>query len=357
MEQQAGITGWECMGRNPAPGQLGLWTAQSVAHGADTVVYFRWRSCLFGTEQYWHGILPHSGKPGRTYQELKELFAKLRPYMEEMQGITTPAQVGIVYSYDQNYALQIQPQNPKLTYLGQVMKYYTALYQANVPVDFLSDQADFSKYKLLIAPLQYLTNPALEEKYREYVAQGGHLLLTMRTGVKDDTNLCHPDTLPGGLRDVLGIEVPEYDCLWETTLPIRWGEELFQGEQWCDLITPTTAQPLAIAAGEWYAGTPVITRNRFGQGQAWYVGTEPAEGLMKKFVSELLRAADVDSLGETPEGVELACRKGREQNYLFVLNHTDTPQTVSLGKKWECSEVSLPPYGFTVVGSAEEKIE
>ena len=71
----------------------------------------------------------------------------------------------------------------------------------------------------------------------------------------------------------------------------------------------------------------------------------------------LLRAADVDSLGETPEGVELACRKGREQNYLFVLNHTDTPQTVSLGKKWECSEVSLPPYGFTVVGSAEEKIE
>ena len=265
--------------------------------------------------------------------------------------------MGIVYSYDQNYALQIQPQNPKLTYLGQVMKYYTALYRANVPVDFLSDQADFSKYKLLIAPLQYLTNPALEEKYREYVAQGGHLVLTMRTGVKDDTNLCHPDILPGGLSDVLGIEVPEYDCLWETTLPIQWGEELFQGEQWCDLITPTTARPLAAAAGEWYAGTPVITRNRFGQGQAWYVGTEPGEGLMKKLVSELLRAADVDSLGETPEGVELACRKGREQNYLFVLNHTDTPQTVSLGKKWERSEVSLPPYGFVVVGSVEEEIE
>lgn len=357
MEQQAGITGWECMGRNPAPGQLGLWTAQSVAHGADTVVYFRWRSCLFGTEQYWHGILPHSGKPGRTYQELKEVIAALRPYMEETQGITTPAQVGIVYSYDQNYAMQIQPHNPKLTYLGQVMKYYTALYQANVPVDFLSDQGDFSKYKLLIAPLQYLTNPELEQKYRDYVAQGGHLVLTMRTGVKDDTNLCHPHTLPGGLSDVLGIEVPEYDCLWETSLPVQWDGELFSGEQWCDLLAPSTAKTLAVAAGEWYAGTPVITCNRFGQGQAWYVGSEPDEELMNKLMSELLRAADVSSLGEAPEGVELACRKGRERNYLFVLNHTETPQTVALGREWESREVSLPPYGFAVVGSAGEELE
>ena len=32
MEQQSGITGWEVMGRAPAPGQLSLWALQSVAH-------------------------------------------------------------------------------------------------------------------------------------------------------------------------------------------------------------------------------------------------------------------------------------------------------------------------------------
>ena len=87
------------------------------------------------------------------------------------------------------------------------------------------------------------------------------------------------------------------------------------------------------------------------------VGTEPDEGLMKKLMEALLRTADVDSLGETPEGVELACRKGREQNYLFVMNHTEVPQMVSLGKEWEVSEVSLPPYGFIVVGSEEKELE
>ena len=101
----------------------------------------------------------------------------------------------------------------------------------------------------------------------------------------------------------------------------------------------------------------MITCNRFGQGQAWYVGSEPDEELMNKLMSELLRAADVSSLGEAPEGVELACRKGRERNYLFVLNHTETPQTVALGQEWENREVSLPPYGFAVVGSAGEELE
>ena len=73
MEQQSGITGWEVMGRAPAPGQLSMWSLQSVAHGADAVVYFRWRVCAMGTEQFWHGILPHSGNPGRRYHELKEI--------------------------------------------------------------------------------------------------------------------------------------------------------------------------------------------------------------------------------------------------------------------------------------------
>lgn len=57
MEQQSGITGWQIMGRAPKPRQLTAWTMQSIAHGADAVVYFRWRTCTVGTEQYWHGIL------------------------------------------------------------------------------------------------------------------------------------------------------------------------------------------------------------------------------------------------------------------------------------------------------------
>ena len=61
MEQQSGPCGWSKMGPTPTPGKLRLWTYQSVANGADTVVYFRWRACPFGTEELWHGILNHDG--------------------------------------------------------------------------------------------------------------------------------------------------------------------------------------------------------------------------------------------------------------------------------------------------------
>ena len=41
----------------PRPGQMRLWTMQAIAHGADYVSYFRWRTAVFGTEIYWHGML------------------------------------------------------------------------------------------------------------------------------------------------------------------------------------------------------------------------------------------------------------------------------------------------------------
>ena len=101
--------------------------------------------------------------------------------------------------------MKIQPHNPKMSYMEQIRKYYAAFYKRNIPVDFVQDTADFSRYKLLVAPLQYLMDPELEQRYRDYVRGGGHLVLTMRTGVKDVYNRCMCQApLPGGLSDVRG---------------------------------------------------------------------------------------------------------------------------------------------------------
>ena len=64
MEQQSGANGWNSRmeAPTPRPGQMTLWTMQSIAHGADFISYFRWRTCTFGTEMYWHGILYYSGR-------------------------------------------------------------------------------------------------------------------------------------------------------------------------------------------------------------------------------------------------------------------------------------------------------
>ena len=336
MEQQSGITGWDIMGRAPIPGQLAAWASQTVARGADAVVFFRWRTCTVGTEQYWHGILPHSGNPGRRYAELKELIGKLGPHMEEFEGSMPKAEVAIVYSYRQNYAIQIQPHHPDLNYVDQVKKYYKELYNQNIPVDFVEDTDDLSGYKLVIAPLQYLMTPELEQKYFDYVQGGGRLILTMRTGVKDEHNICMSDReLPGRLGDLCGIEVLDYDCLRDGAVKVAWRdskncdytqkkceaeEAAYTGSKWADIITLKSAAPVADYAGEFYAGTPCITENTYGKGKAFYVGTEPEAELMTKLLALAAEDAGVKSLGCSDEEVELSIREKDGRKWIFAIN-------------------------------------
>jgi len=323
MEQQSGITGWQIMGRAPQPGQLTAWTMQSIAHGADAVIYFRWRVCAIGTEQYWHGILPHSGIPGRRYEELSETVHSMAPLMDRMQGAVPKPEVGIVFSFAQLYAFEIQPNHPDLKYVDHLLKYYKALYDRNIPVDFVEDTGDFSKYKLLIAPLQYLMSPELEEQYFNYVKKGGHLVLTMRTGVKDEYNINMTDyELPGKLGNLAGIEVLDYDCLNQAEVSVTYYGKDYKAEKWADLISSKeNTKVLAVYSSEFYAGSPCVTENTFGEGKCWYVGTEPSDELMAGLLKTFTEEAGIISLGNSGMEVELTAKENENGRWIFAINH------------------------------------
>lgn len=333
MEQQSGITGWEVMGRAPAPGQLSLWALQSVAHGADAVVFFRWRTCAMGTEQYWHGILPHSGNPGRRYAELKDMIQTMSPIMEEIKGSMPKTEVGIVFSFDQDYAFTIQPHHKDLNYIHQVQKYYQAFYEQHIPVDFVQESGDFAKYRLLVAPLQYLMNPELEEKYISYVKNGGHLVLTMRTGVKDEHNLCMTDReLPGRLSEIAGIEVLDYDCLWDTEVEINYQDQVYKGVVWSDLMQLVSehTKTMASYASEFYAGEPCVTAHPYGKGICYYIGTEPKEELMQALMEDICKQAEISALANKVTEVEFMTRENETSRYLFILNHSNESREYEL---------------------------
>ena len=336
MEQQSSITGWEVLGRAPKPGQLALWSMQSIAHGADAVVYFRWRSCLMGTEQYWHGILSHSGIPGRNYRELNEFVTAVKPLMSEISGSRAPREAAILYSYDESYAMSIQPHHPKMRYVEHLRTFYNALHRANIPTDFMSYEGAFEEYKAIIAPLYFLTDESINRKMREYVEGGGTLVLDLRAGIKDMNNLCVPDVpLPAGLSDLAGIVVEEYDCLRGTENTAVWDGEIYSVDKWCDIIRAEDAEVLAVYGGEFYAGTPVITRNRVGKGLVYYIGTEMPDALADRFVREIRETTGLMSLGDTVRGVEIVCRDKEKKRYIFVLNHTGEEQSYPAQAGWK----------------------
>jgi len=338
MEQGSGSGGWQTVGGTPRPGEMRLWTYQSVAHGADGILYFRWRTAHHGAEQYWHGVLDHHGEPRRRYRELQTTGAELGRVGERFVGAESRARVAMLLSYDSRFAFQGQPNHSAFDYSEFFRSYYAALYRRNVPVDIVSPAADLSGYRLVLAPALHVLPAAVADNLRGYVGGGGALVVTARTGVKDESNAVVDVPLPGLLADVCGVEVEEYDALptdAEVPLEVHWqrGSEegcSASGRLWCEVLSTTTAREIATYEAEFYAGRAAITLNEFGKGKTLYVGTFGDAALHDLVVGWALEIADVSPVVVTPEGVEATERWRDDQRLLFLLNHADESQEITL---------------------------
>jgi len=341
MEQQSGSGGWQMAGLTPRPGEMRLWTYQAIAHGADAIVYFRWRTARFGTEQYWHGILDHHGQPRRRYRELQTIGVELKQVGEQILGAESRPQVAMPLSYDTRFAFQVQPNHPDCEagfHTRLLADYYAALHRRNVGVDIVAPTADLSQYRLVLAPALHVLSREAADNLRHYVENGGTLLTTARSGVKDEANAVVNAPLPGLLADICGVEVDEYDALpADVNVPLKLelpglalDAQAAHARLWCDVLTPITAQTVSRYQGEYYAGRAAITLNHFGQGQVLYVGSIGDVALHNAVVGWLVDAASVSPVLTTPDGVEAVARWKDGHRLLFLLNHADQARDIVL---------------------------
>ncbi len=335
MEQTAGPGGWSSFGRNPRPGEIRKIAYQQLAHGADGQVWFRWRTCTAGREQYWHGLLGHDGKPLRRYQEAAQTAREYHALADELAGTTVKTDVAMIYDYESIWALRIQPGYAANTFHAALQRYYQALFQAGVNVDMVPPTADLSGYRLVIAPDLYVLPDAVAARLNDYVAAGGVLLTDCRTGVKTETNLCHDRTLPGLLSQALGIVIEEYDALPDDVQHPVIGRDEIAGEytaiHYTDWVTPTGAQSLADYEQWHLEHFAVATRHRYGLGEGFYVGAVIKEGeFYRRLLQVVLDSAGITAPVTPPIGVEVSVRTDGTRQLLFLVNHTEEPQTVNV---------------------------
>ncbi len=335
MEQQAGPGGWEILSVTPRPGELRLWAYQSIAHGADGIIFFRWRTARFGTEQYWHGLLDHDGHPSRRYEEIKRMGAEIQRIGDEIFGSQVRSSVAIMLSYDSRFAFQIQPNNPRFSYAEHFHQIYQAFYQQYASMDIISPNADLSSYKLVIAPALHLVTEDIAENLKRYVQLGGTLVVTQRTGVKDESNMVVNRRLPGLLAEICGVEVEEYDSLSsqmqngvEFTIPELADNDCISVGVLCDILKPVGAITVAHYTQDFYAGKPAITLNQFGNGRAVYVGAVGDTQLYDVLAKWLFGITNAQESFGISSDMEIARRIQGEKSLYFLLNHSDSPQTV-----------------------------
>ena len=331
MEERSGHTGWFSFSPAPLPGQIRLWTWEAIGKGADAVVYFRWRSCTSGTEQYWQGILTHDGVPRRRYREIARTTAEVLTLGKVLEGSSVQNSVAVFNDYENIWALDIQPQTDGFSFRAVQTACTAALERLGAGYDVIGPAADLSKYRVVIFPPLYLVTDEVAEKIKAFVKAGGVAVLSARSGVKDVSNLNHTSPLPGKLSRLAGLEVAEYDATGRRQVDIELSDGTrFQASTWCDVLELKGAEAVAIYRSNFYHGETAMAVNCFGEGRAYYIGTVPEKGFYVAFLRKLLDEVGVSRVAGLPEGVAVSkrCREGKP--ILFVLNGTGESKEVPL---------------------------
>jgi len=370
MEQTAGAPGWGQFGRNPRPGEIRQVAYQQLAHGADGQIWFRWDTCTAGREQYWHGLIGHDSKPLRRYHEAAQVASEYHRLAPELENTTIVTPVAMIYDYESIWAFKAQPAYTQSlwdsgggagNYHNAIRRYHRTLLRAGVNVDMITPDADFTSYKVVFAPHLYIMPDGLAKRLEAFVAGGGILVCDGRTAVKDATSLMHARTLPGLLSAALGISIEEYEALAGDMQYPTVGSDTFPGTftaiQYADWTSTTTAEPL-VTLNVWHlAGYPALTRNAFGAGYGYYSAVNvKEEAYYDQLVVDVLNKAHIARM-QPPPGIEFSTRQGDGRELLFVINHGEVAQTVSVpADKLELitntlthDSLVLEPYGVAVL--------
>ncbi|PRY07330.1 beta-galactosidase [Kineococcus rhizosphaerae] len=368
MEQTPSTTASRDVNPVKRPGILALWSWQAVAHGADAVLYFQMRQSKGACEKYHGAVIDHSGRDDtRVFRETADLGSKLEHLAGEIVGSQARNRTALLFDWDSWWALEISDgPNRLLKYQDVMRRYYAALQNAGIGVDVVDVSTDLSGYDVVVAPVLHLLKGDLAGRIERFVDGGGHFVTTFLSGRVDVDDNAFLSDVPGPLVNVLGLRVTETDALGPeepnsiTVTDAAAGP--FEASLIFDVVETGTAEVLATYANDFYAGTPAVTRNRLGQGTAWYCATHLDSTGVTWLLGQVLAEAGLSSPYGGVPGIEVTERHRDDATYLFLLNHGITETVITLDRTGRSlltdtdiaagDIVAIPAAGVVVLKSA-----
>lgn len=308
-ETNAQTTDWTSAHQYPPyDGQLREDVYTHLANGADMVEYWHWASIPANQETYWKGILSHDLEPNRAYAEVSRTAHELQKIGPHLVGLKIKNDVAILYSRDSYNGIAFMPftqsggqwsfSGPTADYRSLVEQMHRSLYELNVGSDFVfPDTKDLSQYKLLIVPALYISDDALLQRISDYVKNGGHVVMTFKSGFANENSAVRWVRAPGPLRQAAGFSYQEFSNL-EHPLALKGDPYHAGGENkvsyWAEFLMPEHAKAIAYYDHPFFGKWPAITENSFGAGTLLYEGTYLSDALQ----TDVLKS-ELEKLGLT----------------------------------------------------------
>ena len=350
-EQATDAVNWRPANPGKRPGALMAETAQSVARGADGIMFFQWRQSRAGSEKFHSAMLPHAGTETRTWDAVTELGARLAA-LPELPAPGRDAQVALVFDWENWWAVEERDHPTEVDYLALVLEWYGAFHARNIQVDIVGPEEVDETHRLVVAPALYLLRDEGAAALARFVDDGGTLLTGPFTDIVD----AHDQFRDGGfltqLGPVLGLRFEDFgalagpsasaggvgalstDAVRAARTAAAAGTVTFRldgAEQRGRLVAETVHAAGADVVAEFesglQAGSPALTRHRYGSGEAWYVATLPVADALGAVVATVVAASGVRPIVEgLPAGVE-AARRG---DLVTLINHGDARVEIAI---------------------------
>jgi len=355
MEMQPGQVNWGSMNPQIYPGLVRAWLWNAFAGDLKFACSYRFRQPLFGSELYHAGIVgpdgvtPSSG--GLEYvqfmKEMRELRKQYNPKASNPKEYEA-RRTAILFNVDNLWDTNFQKLTTRWDFNKMAMGIYNAVKSLGAPVDFIKEEVEFEKYKVLIAPSYQLLDSALVEKWTKYVTNGGNLILTSRTGQKDRNGHLWEMSLAGSIYKLIGGKVLLYDMLPDD----RNGDIESNGKQyswntWADVLENGAGTEVwATYTNQFYAGKAAVISRKLGKGSVTYIGPTTNDAALEKSVIRKVYINAGLTVVDLPEGLMMEYRNG----FGIAINYNSIAQEFNLPNRAQLifGTTNIAPAGVLV---------
>ena len=317
----------------PYDGQLRQAFYAHLASGANMVAYWPWHNIHNAGETYWKGILGHDLQPNRGFYEVKNISREVSKIQQKLVNLKKQNDAAILYSIDAFNALKIKQISSEIDYADIFMQVYRSFYKNNIETDIITPHNfDIEKYELVVIPPLLISDDALLTKIKDYVKNGGHVLMFYKSGYADENYTMRQDIMPGMLREVCGFYYQDYTNT-KKTVPLKdnpFGVQSDKNtiERFIELLVSEKCNVLAYYDHKHWEKYAAITQNQFGKGTMTYVGTLVSDEILDKIVANVGEKAGLKTSAQKLV-FPLIVKSGTNQDgniIHYIFNFSDEPQ-------------------------------
>lgn len=334
MEHSTSAVNWRPVNYRKEPGQLVRDSLAHVAMGADAVCYFQWRQSKAGAEKFHSAMVPHTGEDSTVFRDVCELGADLNALADNglLGTKLAKSRVAVVFDYESEWATEhTATPTQKVHHVDEPLQWFRALADHGVTADVVPVSSNWDEYEVVVLPSVYILSEETTRRVRDYVANGGRLIVTYYTGLSDEKDHVWLGGYPGSIRDVVGVRVEEFMPMGDDFpgVPGRLG--LSNGavaRDIADVIGSVDGSATVLETfrdDPWTGmdGAPAIVANTFGEGRSVYVGARLGREGIAKSLPEILESLGMAETGENDSRVLRVEREGSDgSRFVFSFNRT-----------------------------------